>query len=100
PKGELMVSVPDFAVLADLFVNSIGQTADDRGQLLHMVFGGQLDQYDVHKSGLTYEFLGGYVHEAGFINIQRMSNFGLFRDSSILEFDGIPISVNLKAVKP
>lgn len=100
PGAELMVSVPDFELLAKLFVHPETTSAEDKGTLLHMIFGGQVDAYDIHMAGLTHEFLGGYIQEAGFTNVARVKSFDLFNDSSTLEFHGVPISLNLRAIKP
>jgi hypothetical protein len=67
---------------------------------MRMMFGGHTDPYDYHIAGLNEEFLTGYLQDAGFGEIRRVDGFGLFHDSSALEFKGIPISVNLIATKP
>ena len=51
-------------------------------------------------SGLNREFLEKYLKDAGFINIQRVKDFGFFQDSSTRCYKDKPISLNLIAEKP
>jgi hypothetical protein len=45
------------------------------------------------------EILGVHLHMAGFEGIRRVPSFGLFQDTSVQEFLGIPISLNVEAKK-
>jgi hypothetical protein len=67
--------------------------------VMRMIFGGHIDRYDYHLVGLNQEFLTGYLNAAGFIGIRRIADFGLFDDTSSMEFKGIPISLNIMATK-
>jgi predicted SAM-dependent methyltransferase len=96
PGGWLRVSVPDLETLCRLFVHP-ELKPPDRFQVMRMMFGGRTSPYDVHYVGLNFEFLGGYLHEAGFQDIQRVAEFGLFQDTSTLKFGGVPISLNVQA---
>lgn len=99
PGGGLRVSVPDIAVLCELFVNpALDQT--ERRKVMRMMFGGQFDPADFHCVGLNEEFLHGYLKDAGFIDIMRVEKFGLFDDTSCLVFRERPISLNITARKP
>ena len=99
PEGCLMVSVPDLEALCELYLqrNSLG--SGDRFSIMRMMFGGQLDQYDFHFVGLDEGLLVSFLADAGFADIQRVNDFGLFVDSSTLNFAGRPISLNLQAWK-
>lgn len=99
PGGTLYVSVPDLDVLARMFLQP-GQTLKQRFEVMRMMFGGQLDEFDFHYSGLNEEFLRGYFHDVGFINPYRVRDFGLFDDSSTWTVAGLPISCNMIAEKP
>jgi predicted SAM-dependent methyltransferase len=66
---------------------------------MRMMFGGQMDEHDFHKVGLTEEFAMIYLRQAGFRNAKRVGNFGLFDDTSSMEFMGVPISLNVEATK-
>lgn len=99
PEGCLMVSVPDLEALCELYLqrNSLG--SGDRFSIMRMMFGGQLDQYDFHFVGLDEGLLASFLADAGFADIKRVNDFGLFADSSTLIFAGRPISLNLQAWK-
>jgi predicted SAM-dependent methyltransferase len=98
PAGRLRVSVPDLETLCRLFLHPALQSSD-RFEVMRMMFGGRTNEYDVHHVGLSFEFLGGYLHEAGFRDIRRVPEFGLFKDTSTSLFSGVPISLNVEARK-
>lgn len=98
PGGRLRASVPDLETLCRVFVHpSLNGPA--RFQIMRMMFGGRLTAYDIHHVGLTFEFLGEYLQEAGFRDIKRVPEFGLFQDTSSLRFGGVLISLNVEATK-
>jgi predicted SAM-dependent methyltransferase len=96
PGGELMVAVPDLEVLAKMLTHPALSTAD-RWHVQRMIYGGQIDAYDFHKSGFTFELLSVALVDAGFADVQRVADFGLFPDTSRVVFAGIPISLNVRA---
>lgn len=96
--GLLQISVPDFEVLCRLFIDTRLDAAM-RFHVMRLVFGGQSDPHDFHKVGLTEEFLGDFLLTAGFREIRRVDGFGLFDDTSTLKLGGIPVSLNLQAMK-
>jgi predicted SAM-dependent methyltransferase len=98
PRGTVKISVPDFEVLCRLFLDPKHGPAE-RFHILRMVFGGQTDEHDFHRVGLTFELLSQFLSGARFTNIQRVGDFGLFDDTSSLRFSGVPISLNLTAAK-
>ena len=99
PGGTLRISVPDLAVLCELFTDPALQSAE-RFHVMRMMFGGQIDRADFHCVGLSEEFLRDYLHSAGFVDIVRTVNFGLFDDTSSLVFRDRAISLNVTARKP
>ncbi|MDQ6982148.1 MAG: methyltransferase domain-containing protein [Mariprofundus sp.] len=99
PGGILYASVPNLDVLCELFLNKSELSASDRYLVMRMMFGGQIDAYDFHKVGYNAEILGSYISQAGFTNIKIVPAFGLFNDTSNMEFKGKLISLNLTAVK-
>jgi predicted SAM-dependent methyltransferase len=99
PNGTLCVSVPDLDMLARLFLDRTLLSAQDRFLVMRMIFGGHIDKYDYHLVGLNEEFLTSYLHAAGFVDIRRVSEFGLFDDTSSMELKTIPISLNMIARK-
>jgi len=99
PGGKIYVSVPDLDTLARLFLQP-ETTPDEKFLIMRMIFGGHVDQYDYHVAGLNQDFLAGFLTHAGFVNLQRVNHFGLFRDTSLLMFKGTFISLNVTAEKP
>jgi predicted SAM-dependent methyltransferase len=99
PGGVLSLSVPDLDVLCRLFVSPT-LNADQRFFVMRMMFGGQIDQYDFHKTGLTWDFLSGYLTKSGFHEVRRVTEFGLFtEDCSSMRFGDQLISLNVVARK-
>ena len=96
--GEFYFSVPDLEVLCRLFLSPELDSAQ-RFHVMRMMFGGQTDDYDFHYIGLTNEFMGDYFSMAGFSSVKRVDSFGLFDDTSDYKPYGIPISLNLIAIK-
>lgn len=99
PGGKLLVSVPNLQVLCWLYLNA-NLTPDDRHYLMRIMFGGQVNQYDVHRVGFDPETLALYLQEAGFIDCEQISEFGLFNDCSGMRVLDTLISVNMVATKP
>ncbi|RHY34781.1 hypothetical protein DYB32_000665 [Aphanomyces invadans] len=113
--GALFLSVPDLSVLATLFVDPT-LTPGQRFHVMRMMYGGQTDGHDFHKTGFDRVILDSFLTEAGFCNVTRVKSFGLFQDTSDLVFQGksislnvvakackrgqVPISVNLPATSP
>ncbi|MDO8310707.1 MAG: methyltransferase domain-containing protein, partial [Sideroxyarcus sp.] len=98
PGGLLYISVPDMDVLAWLFLDpSMGKP--QRFEIMRMMFGGQLDEFDFHQIGLNFDFMLDYLQEAGFSSVEHVESFGLFDDSSSYRPGGHLISLNLIAVK-
>jgi predicted SAM-dependent methyltransferase len=98
PGGRLRASVPDLDVLCRIFVHP---SLDEAGRfhIMRMMFGGRTTEFDVHYSGLSFEILGRFLHEAGFRDIRRLAAFGLFEDASTIKFGDTPISLNIVARK-
>ena len=99
PGGTLYVSVPDLATLARLFLAE-GLTTNDRFMVVRMIFGGHVDRHDYHQVGFDFEILSFFLREAGFADVERVTEFGLFDDTSRVVYAGVPISVNVTAKKP
>jgi predicted SAM-dependent methyltransferase len=100
PGRLLRLSVPDLDVLCGMFCDP-NLTREQRFHVMRMIFGGQLDRHDLHKTGLNWEFLSGYLAGAGFVDVARVADFGLFPgDCSSLRFAGRMISLNVMARRP
>jgi len=96
PGGALYVSVPDLDILSKLFVDP-KLNSNEKFQVMRMIYGGQIDENDYHKVGFNFEILKTYVLNAGFCEVKRVINFGLFDDTSRAEFKGKKISLNIQA---
>jgi hypothetical protein len=68
--------------------------------VVRMIFGGHVDKHDYHQVGFDFGILAYFLREAGFVDIERVDNFGLFDDTSRLVFTGVPISLNVTARRP
>ena len=64
-----------------------------------IMFGSQMGEADCHHVGLNEEILTACLHDAGFADIVRVENFGLFDDTSNMVYK-LPISLNVTARKP
>ncbi len=98
PGGRLLISVPDLRILCWLYGNP-NLLPDERMHLMRIIFGGQTDEYDVHKAGLDFEILGMYVEQAGFSNYEQVSEFNLFPDCSRIRILDTLISLNVIATR-
>ncbi len=99
PGGVLSVSVPDLDVLAKLYLDKTAQNIDDRFLLMSMMFGGHVDDYDYHKVGLNEELLCHCLEKAEFVDTKKVTEFGMFEDTSNLRFKGELISLNMVTYK-
>ncbi len=100
PGGKAFISVPDLDVLSELILKKNELDLGERFFVMRMIFGGHVDEYDYHVVGLNEEFLGIFLRDAGFVNLKRVSEFGLFEDTSSMLFKNVPISLNVIAEKP
>lgn len=96
--GQLMISVPDMRTLCWLYSRP-DLDVMTRIHLMRMMFGGQTNQYDVHKVGFDFDILRMYLTDVGFLQTTKVSEFNLFNDCSSLNFLGSPISLNVIATK-
>jgi predicted SAM-dependent methyltransferase len=98
PSGKFHVSVPDMDVLFKLFLNP--DTDGKRAiHILGMIFGGQMDDFDIHYFGWNFKLLKGTLQANGFKKIEKVKSFNLFNDTSEYNPYGVPISLNLTAEK-
>jgi predicted SAM-dependent methyltransferase len=98
PRGKLLISVPDLKTLCWLFLNP-NFTLHERHHIMRIIFGGQTNQYDVHYTGFDHEILVSYLLEAGFSEVEQVSEFNLFDDCSSLRILDTLISLNVVATK-
>ena len=86
--GELKIAVPDFALIAEAFLNGLNPNLRYEEYLM----GGQTDEYDYHKSLWTEDKLRSILTCLGYTDIVRWH-------SEIQDCASLPISLNLKGTK-
>lgn len=96
--GVLRVAVPDLETLCNLYLNP-QLSPQQRFHVMRMIMGGQIDAFDYHKTMFNEQTLTMMLQEIGFGKVNRVQSFGLFPDTSEQTFGGIPISLNLVAIK-
>ena len=96
--GKFLISVPDLDVLCQLFI-SPQATHEVKWHTMRMMFGGQVDPHDFHYMGFNEQFLRDLLGQSGFAQVHRAESFGIFQDTSDFRPYGVPISLNVIAVK-
>ena len=99
PSGSLSIGVPDMKTLCELFTSSEATPSVKFG-VVNILFGGQKNPYDFHKSAFDEDLLRYFLQAAGFADIERVAAFGLVDDASTYEYAGRVISLNMRARKP
>ncbi len=92
------MSVPDLETLCKLFLHD-GIDFNGKFRIMRMMFGGQVDEHDFHKVGLTWDIARYYFGQAGFKTLRRVEEFGIFDDASSLKVGKVLISLNVEAVR-
>jgi len=95
--GRFYVSVPDLEVLTKLFLAE--PEGGNKYNLMRMIYGGQTDKYDYHYVGFWRDSLYDLLKNAGFASYEKVDFFNIFNDTSSLQVHGMPISLNVVAVK-
>jgi predicted SAM-dependent methyltransferase/glycosyltransferase involved in cell wall biosynthesis len=98
PGGQVLISVPDLHTLCWLYV-SPNLDPNDRYHLMRIMFGGHMNEFDVHRVGFSAESLVSFLQDAGFENVLQVGKFDLFEDSSLVAFQGQFVSLNMIATK-
>tara|TARA_B100000242_G_scaffold15608_1_gene9604 strand:- start:128 stop:640 length:513 start_codon:yes stop_codon:yes gene_type:complete len=98
-NGKFYVSVPDMNILCKMFLEP-KIPPKVKTQVLRMMFGGQVDDFDFHYFGWDYTLLESYLLGCGFKKVEKVKSFSLFDDTSdYAPFSNIPISLNVIAYK-
>jgi predicted SAM-dependent methyltransferase len=66
---------------------------------MRIIYGGQVDKFDYHKLGFSWDSLSWYLRQIGFRNVERVQEFGIFDDTSTLRIGGQLISLSVEARK-
>ncbi len=97
-NGKFYISVPDMDTLCHFLINPLTDSKI-KFHVLRMMFGGQIDKNDYHYFGWNYDFIQDYLKRANLTKIERVTSFGLFKDTSDYMPYGFPISLNVIAFK-
>jgi predicted SAM-dependent methyltransferase len=98
PGGRLRIAVPDLDTILSLMSSKLVSTVGVY-ELTRFVYGGQTNEHDYHRSGFNFETLSAVLEQKGFREIRRVGSFGLFLDCSEIRFLGVPISLNVEAIR-
>lgn len=98
-NGKFYVSVPDMNVLCKIFLEPKAPSKV-KVHVLRMMFGGQIDDFDIHYFGWDFDLLKEFLLSAGFKKVEKVKSFSLFDDTSdFAPYSGVPISLNVIAYK-
>jgi len=104
PGGKIYISVPDIDRIVNIYTEN-WEHFQTRGNTpwIGLIYGGQSDQYDFHKTGFNFNWLSSLLEDAGFSDIEEYPHvphpFGV-EDASLLKapFDR-QFSLNIRATK-
>jgi predicted SAM-dependent methyltransferase len=96
--GKFYVSVPDMDILCRIFIDPKAPLKV-KYHAMKMMFGGQIDKFDIHYFGWSHQFMIDFFAHAGFKKLERVKSFNLFKDTSDYAPYGQPISLNVIAIK-
>lgn len=100
--GILRICVPDLDVIFQTYIQNIEWFSPPHNPWLGLIYGGQKDEFDFHKTGFNFRWLEHLLLEAGFTCIVRYPPEEIFgiRDASFAnEPFGVNISLNVHAVR-
>jgi predicted SAM-dependent methyltransferase len=105
PGGELRVSVPDIDRIVKIYSdNWVHFQTRGNSPWIGLLYGGQLDEYDYHKTGFNFCWTSMLLEEAGFVEIEEYPHEphfipGVTDGSLAREPFGKFLSLNIKARK-
>ena len=106
PGGELCISVPDIDRIVQIYQKN-WQHFQTKGNSpwIGLIYGGQLDKHDYHKTGFNFCWLSNLLESVGYIEIEEYPIFPHFIPNVIdASLANEPfkeyISLNVKARKP
>lgn len=104
PGGEIRISVPDLDSITGIYQDNLDHFNVPGNQpWIALIYGGQKDQYDYHKTGFNFCWLKYLLEQAGFTKVERYSNEPHFipgvTDNSVGRAFGEFISLNVVARK-
>lgn len=98
PMGVFSIGVPDLLILCRLFCES-ANGLEEKVALMRVMYGGRVDKFDEHRTGMDADILSMMLGRAGFVVAERVPPFTLFNDMSRICFKGVPFTLCMKAYK-
>lgn len=102
PGALLRVCVPDLDTIFRTYVNNIEWFSPPHNPWLGLIYGGQRDEFDFHRTGFNYRWMEYLLQENGFANIERYDPEEIhgIRDASFAEEPfGVNVSMNVRAIR-
>jgi predicted SAM-dependent methyltransferase len=101
PGGRLRISVPDLNKICSLYVKNIDWFYPPNNPWIGLLWGGQKDIYDYHKTGFNYPYLEWLLTKTNFTDVKEVySNDDLgIVDASQNRLPFGEISLNVEAIK-
>ena len=105
PGGELRISVPDIDRIVAIYTENWAHFQQPgNSPWIGLIYGGQDDRYDFHKTGFNFNWASHLLEEAGFVEVSEYPHephwLGI-RDASMAhEPFGKYLSLNVKALRP
>lgn len=98
-EGKLFLSVPNLDVLSSLFLDKEKYSPQERVKFIQMIYGGHVDEHDVHNIGFDRDILVELIRYGGFAKCEIVHKLGIFEDCSLIEVGDQLISLNVIAHK-
>jgi len=105
--GVLRISVPDIDKIVQIYIKNWEHFRSGRNSpWVGLIYGGQKDQFDYHKTGFNAHWLRLLLTDAGFIDVEEYPHFphylgdGVFDGSLLTEPFGEYFTLNMKCRKP
>jgi len=100
--GVLRVAVPDLDAICRCYTENIDWFAPPHSPWLGLIYGGQTDPFDFHKTGFNFRWLEHLLHQAEFHDIHNYGPAEIcgLRDASFADEPfGVCVSLNVIAVR-
>ena len=97
PGCRLLGGVPDLEILCRMWLEN--REVSDTLYVGAMIFGGHINEYDIHHIGFDTNIMTAMLVQAGFAKVYRVPAFNIFRDQTTHAFKNECISLNFIAEK-
>ena len=98
--GVLKLAVPDLDKICDLYMKNIDWFTPPHSPWLGLIYGGQGNDYDFHKTGFNFRWLKYLLEQADFSSVQEVvDGFEHVRDGSYAMLPFGKVSLCVQATK-